>query len=78
MASGTFRIDFSSSDVLSVTFRNDYEFLVAPFRIARGVILPNGSYSFNDAAIAYTVKSRRARSSSFVPASTSGRAAGAA
>jgi hypothetical protein len=58
-ATGNFRIDFSSSDVLSVTVRNDYEFLTIPFRIARDVILPIGSYGFNDAVIAYTIGPQR-------------------
>jgi hypothetical protein len=59
VASGNFRVDFNSSDILLITYHNDYEFLPVPFRIVRGVTLPVNSYTFNDAVVAYTIGPQR-------------------
>ena len=57
--SGQFRIDFSSSDVMWVTQRHNYEFLTAPFRISGGPWLPVGAYEFNETVVQYYVGPQR-------------------
>jgi hypothetical protein len=42
------QLEFMSSDAIDVGFTDNYEFLDANFRIADGVILPPGRYSFRD------------------------------
>jgi hypothetical protein len=59
VASGTFRIDFSNSDVLQVTANNDYEFVSTPFRLAGGPIVGIGAYEFNDAVVQYNLGPQR-------------------
>ena len=59
IASGQFRIDFTSSDVLQVTYRDDYEFLTEPFKISGGPQLPIGAYEFNDVIVQYNVGPQR-------------------
>ena len=57
--SGQFRIDFSSSDVMWVTQRHNYEFLTAPFPISGGPQLPVGAYEFNETVVQYYVGPQR-------------------
>jgi hypothetical protein len=45
------QVELESSDVIDVTFLDTYEFLDANFRIADGVILPPGRYSFRDVTV---------------------------
>ena len=59
VTSGQFRVDFSSSDVMWVQFRNNYEFLAQPFRISGGPLLPVGTYEFNEAVVQYYVGPQR-------------------
>jgi hypothetical protein len=59
LATGQFRIDFSSSDIAYLTFRNDYEFLTEPFRISGGPRLLIGAYEFNDVVLLYYVGPQR-------------------
>jgi hypothetical protein len=62
VASGQFRIEFSSSDQLTMTYRNNYEFLTAPFRISGGPLLPVAIYEFNEGVIQYNAGGQRALS----------------
>jgi hypothetical protein len=48
-ASVTF--EFESSDAIDVGFNDTYEYLDANFRIADGIILPPGRYSFQDVTV---------------------------
>lgn len=50
---GGFRTDFDNGDIFRVDYRSNYEFLNAPFQIARGVLLPIQGYSFNELQSSY-------------------------
>ena len=65
VASGTFRIEFNSSDVLTTTYRNDYEFVTAPFRVSGGPLLPVGIYEFNEGVLQFNAGAQRAVSGRF-------------
>ena len=60
VGSGTFRIEFNNSDVLTFTARNDYEFVTAPFRISGGPRLPIGVYEFNEGVVQFNGGPQRA------------------
>ena len=51
---GGFGIEFENSDQFNATFTRSYEFLERPFRIAPGVIIPVGGYSFQDVQTGFT------------------------
>ena len=59
--SAAFSIDFQNSDSFTATYTESFEFLPAPFRIARGVVLPVGVYDFNTYTIGYSMGSQRSR-----------------
>lgn len=65
LGTGVFRIEFNSSDQLTFTARNDYEFVSAPFRISGGPLLPVGSYEFNDGVIQFNAGPQRPVSGRF-------------
>jgi hypothetical protein len=65
VGSGTFRIEFNSSDVLTATYRNDYEFVTVPFRISGGPWMPIGVYEFNEGALQFNAGAQRAVSGRF-------------
>jgi hypothetical protein len=65
VGSGTFRVEFNSSDVLTATYRNDYEFVTAPFRISGGPLLPVGAYEFNEGVVQFNAGAQRAVSGRF-------------
>jgi Domain of unknown function (DUF5916)/Carbohydrate family 9 binding domain-like len=60
VASGTFRTEFHSSDQLTFTYRNDYEFVTAPFRISGGPLVPIGVYEFNEGVVQFNAGAQRA------------------
>jgi Domain of unknown function (DUF5916) len=60
LASGTFRTEFHSSDQLQFTYRNNYEFVTAPFRISGGPLLPIGVYEFNEGVVQLNGGAQRA------------------
>jgi hypothetical protein len=62
LASGTFRTEFHSSDQLTFTYRNDYEFVTTPFRISGGPLLPVGVYEFNEGEVQFNAGAQRALS----------------
>jgi hypothetical protein len=62
VASGTFRTEFHSSDQLTFTYRNDYEFVTTPFRISGGPLLPVGVYEFNEGEVQFNAGAQRALS----------------
>ena len=56
---GEFAIEFQSTDRFSVTYTNSYEFLPAPFPIARAVTLPVGGYDFANLRVGHTFGPQR-------------------
>jgi len=56
---GSFEAELSNDDSTSVTYTRSYEFLPAPFRIARGITLPVGGYAFDDIQASYTLAQQR-------------------
>ena len=65
VASGTFRIEFNSSDMLTATYRNDYEFVTAPFRISGSPLLPIGVYEFKEGVVQFNAGAQRPVSGRF-------------
>ena len=59
IASATFRTEFQTSDQLTFTYRNDYEFVTTPFRISGGPLLPIGVYEFNEGQIQLNAGAQR-------------------
>jgi len=53
-ALASYGIDFHNADGLNVQHAQLYEFLPAPFRIARGVTLPVGGYDFHNTRFSFT------------------------
>jgi hypothetical protein len=53
------QLELLSSDALGVTIADNFELLDANFRIADGVILPPGRYSFRDVTAALTIGTQR-------------------
>jgi hypothetical protein len=56
---GEFGIDFQNADRFTTTFTSTHEVLPEPFRIARGVTLPVGTYDFNTFRLAYNRANRQ-------------------
>ena len=54
-----FSTEFETSDRVGMTFANNYEFLVWPFELVPGVVLPAGGYEFRDVEATYTVGAQR-------------------
>ena len=63
---GEFNIDFQNADRFNASYTTTYEFLPAPFRIARGVTLPAGGYSFDGVRFHYNRASRQPISGNLV------------
>jgi len=54
-----FAAEQQNSDTFSVDASNDYELLLRPFTVARGVVIPRGSYSFSSAIVSYQMGLQR-------------------
>ena len=54
-ASAAFNIDFQNADSFTVTYTDTFEFLPRPFRIAPGVRLPVGDYTFRKTRVAFNM-----------------------
>jgi hypothetical protein len=54
-----FAIERQNSDVFSVEGNTDYELLLRPFTVARGVVIAPGGYTFSDVTIAYAMGLQR-------------------
>jgi hypothetical protein len=57
-----FGIRFTPGDAIDVAVTNQYEFLTREFRIANGVVLAPGAYSFNDLTVDLSTATQRALS----------------
>ena len=55
----TFGVELENGDRVSLRYRRTYEFLPLPFRIAPGVVLPIGGYSFDAARLSFNLGVQR-------------------
>ncbi len=62
---GRFNAEFQNSDQFTAQVSNEYELLVRPFAISRGVTIPVGGYSFNDVFVSYLLGQQRRVSGQF-------------
>jgi hypothetical protein len=58
--------EFTNSDVLSVSYTDNFERLIRPFAIATGVSIPVGSYDFHTTRIGYVAGQQRPYSGEIV------------
>lgn len=58
-ATGSFNIEFNSSDTLNVEANANYDRLVAPFSPAPGRPIPVGEYNYNDVSFRYNMGQQR-------------------
>jgi hypothetical protein len=49
----SYRVELQNSDLLSVTYSKNFEYLPAPFAVATGVRIPVGGYDFNSVLATY-------------------------
>ena len=56
---GEFGIEFENSDSLNVSYTDTYEFIKQPFRIAPGVTIRVGDYSFGTLRVRFTMGQQR-------------------
>ena len=56
---GEFTIEFQNGDRFTTGYKNTYEYLPQPFRIATGVTLATGGYSYGTASTSYTMGQQR-------------------
>ena len=61
---GSYRVELQNSDLLSVTYSNNYEFLQVPFPVASDVRIPVGGYDFSSLLAAYNPGQQRVVSGS--------------
>ena len=61
---GSYRVELQNSDVLSVTYSKNYEFLQVPFPVANDVRIPVGGYDFSSLLAAYNPGQQRVISGS--------------
>ena len=54
-----FRTEFQNGDNLNLNYERNYELLEVPFRIAPGVTIPVGGYSFGQARASYQLGTQR-------------------
>lgn len=54
-----FAVEAQNSDVFSVEANADYELLLKPFTVSKGVAIPRGSYSFSEVTAAYAMGLQR-------------------
>jgi hypothetical protein len=56
---GRFGIELQNSDRFTFEVNNNYEMLVAPFEVQRGVFIPPGAYGFADTTASYNFGQQR-------------------
>ena len=61
---GSYRVELQNSDLLSVTYSKNYEFLQVPFPVANDVRIPVGGYDFSSLLAAYNPGQQRVISGS--------------
>ncbi|HVH26678.1 MAG TPA: DUF5916 domain-containing protein [Vicinamibacterales bacterium] len=63
---GEFAIEFLNTDRFSVAYTGTYEFLPRPFEISDGIVLPIGSYDYDNVKVGWNVGQQRAVSGNFL------------
>ena len=58
-ATGTWRVEFNSSDLLNVEYGHDFEYLPKDFEIAPHVVVPTGGYDYQTVTTGYTLGTQR-------------------
>jgi uncharacterized protein DUF5916 len=58
-ASGTFQVEFHSSDQATLDYTHDFEYLPRAFQIAPGVTLPIGGYDYDTVRLTYELGQQR-------------------
>jgi hypothetical protein len=58
-ATGLWRVEFANSDMWSVDYARDYEFLPEDFEIATGVVVPIGGYTYQTLSSTYVMGQQR-------------------
>ena len=66
IAKGEFGIELENSDLFSVTYKRNYEFLTEEFDITDEVTIPVGGYSFQDLRVSYYFGQQRAVSGTLI------------
>ena len=61
---GSYRVELQNSDLVSVTYSKNYEFLQVPFPVANDVRIPVGGYDFSSLLAAYNPGQQRVISGS--------------
>ncbi len=56
---GKFNVEFNNSDRFIVEANRNFDFLFIPFSPVRGVVIPIGEYSYNDAIVTYSFGQQR-------------------
>ncbi len=59
MDTGHFGIELENSDQVNLTATREYELLVVPFAIAKGVTIPAGGYGFTSGGASYSLGQQR-------------------
>ena len=62
---GQFGIEFENSDMFNLRYTDSYELLEQPFRIAPGVTIPVGGYTFQDTQASFSLGAQRLLSGTF-------------
>jgi hypothetical protein len=57
--SARFEAEMHNSDRFTAEFNRNYEFLLQPFQVSRGVVIPVGGYDFNDFQVGYNFGQQR-------------------
>ncbi|MFN7985712.1 MAG: DUF5916 domain-containing protein, partial [Vicinamibacterales bacterium] len=56
---GRFAVERQNSDLFSVDVSSDYELLLRPFTVSKGVVIPRGGYQFNQVTASYAMGLQR-------------------
>jgi hypothetical protein len=56
---GRFNSEFNNSDRFSLEANRNFDVLIVPFQVVRGVVIPVGGYNYDDTAVSYTFGAQR-------------------
>ena len=63
--SGRFNVELQNSDQFTMQVTSEYELLLRPFVVSRGVSIPTGGYQFTDSLVSYQLGQQRRVSGQF-------------